>query len=327
MRVSICMNVNVENKMWMGLHCMSGYNGALLQSINNTDAPKFRRAATLRRAPSGATYASGCYGRGQHGTLQFRICRHWRLPSLSSALIRPLGARRNGLSTRGRAHELALLRLLKALLAYAKPAGLKRMRVASTKTQLDLKEFIRKLAASCAGQLDVTSNAIDRRTERAGTRSLSLPRPKQVLTYAMNLHGIRFLLTVSMISLFLSSPSCSHASEYLKYCLISSICRSLRLRPLGLYMCWCIQIKLSTRSSTHEHSDLSPRNCDSSPRVHFLSSAWSILFEFQAATCAAASVTDRSHSRPLSAVSLHFASESALLRLRFWIWSNFFRSV
>jgi hypothetical protein len=70
------MNVNVENKMWMGLHCMSGYNGALLQSINNTDAPKFRRAATLRRVVAREPQAGAA---GRHPCAQVdSAC--WRRP-------------------------------------------------------------------------------------------------------------------------------------------------------------------------------------------------------------------------------------------------------
>jgi hypothetical protein len=44
------MNLNAENKMWMGLHCMSGRDGALLQPITNTDVPKFRRHTPVRVA-------------------------------------------------------------------------------------------------------------------------------------------------------------------------------------------------------------------------------------------------------------------------------------
>jgi hypothetical protein len=86
------MNLNVESKMW--LHCMSGHDGVLLQAINNTDVPKFRRATTLRRVTLGGP---------KRAPLDVTPFRSGRFCVLAQAEAREFRARRSCRSIKWRA--------------------------------------------------------------------------------------------------------------------------------------------------------------------------------------------------------------------------------
>jgi hypothetical protein len=117
----------------------------------------------------------------------------------------------------------------------AKPAAVKRMRIASTKTQFDPEEFIGKLVPSCPAQLDITSKS----------RSIAIGQsvPEDFYTFGNILPA--FCFAASMISSFLSSTSCLHASKKFNFRSVSGFCRPQRSRPSRSYMFLCIQIMFS----------------------------------------------------------------------------------